>query len=360
MASENDQESNSSLRTAFEAAEALRRALEETYDCNCESYQSKVRAAITAHQECKKLVQDLALFSPNEIFEDISSSELRYLLIDFYLAELVIKIQGIDRKETLTQAQKCYKLFLTLCDSYDILSKPDRDAFESLSQATSASALTHIPKDPAAKRQSKISRFRQEKELKNKLEYLSKNPNREFDEDVIRELYTTSINFSILQSLAALESIVLEFDILKMAPPPKQEPQPEDDGAHDDRQRSAKSDGYNEKLDNVLSLTNKSGPLLSADGKPLRPFTLLDNRETIKQGVFRSGHNLPTMTIDEYLDEERRRGNIIEGGGEKSGLQPEPDEDNYEKADAATMKAREWDEFTEANPRGSGNTFNRG
>ena len=100
-----------------------------------------------------------------------------------------------------------------------------------------------------------------------------------------------------------------------MAPPPKQEPQPEDDGVYDDRQRSAKSDGYNEKLDNVLSLTNKSGPLLSADGKPLRPFTLLDNRETIKQGVFRSGHNLPTMTIDEYLDEERRRGNIIEGGG---------------------------------------------
>jgi len=36
---------------------------------------------------------------------------------------------------------------------------------------------------------------------------------------------------------------------------------------------------------------------------------------------------------------------------EKSGLQPEPDEDNYEKADAETMKAREWDEFVENNPR---------
>lgn len=62
---------------------------------------------------------------------------------------------------------------------------------------------------------------------------------------------------------------------------------------------------------------------------------------------------------------------------EKSGLKPEPDEDNYEKADAEIMKAREWDEFKEANPRyvfilfpqvryakvvfrGSGNTLNRG
>jgi immunoglobulin-binding protein 1 len=66
------------------------------------------------------------------------------------------------------------------------------------------------------------------------------------------------------------------------------------------------------------------------------------------------------MTIDEYLEEEKRRGGIIEGGGEQSGLRAEPDEDNFEKADAETMKAREWDEFAEENPKGSGNTLNRG
>jgi hypothetical protein len=57
------------------------------------------------------------------------------------------------------------------------------------------------------------------------------------------------------------------------------------------------------------------------------------------------------MTIDEYLEEERRRGGIIEGGGAQSGARPEPDEDNMEKADEETMKARAWDEFTEANPK---------
>lgn len=66
------------------------------------------------------------------------------------------------------------------------------------------------------------------------------------------------------------------------------------------------------------------------------------------------------MTIDEYLAEERRRGGMVDGGGEQSGRSVEPDEDNLMKADAETMKAREWDEFTEANPRGSGNTINRG
>lgn len=91
----------------------------------------------------------------------------------------------------------------------------------------------------------------------------------------------------------------------------------------------------------------------------MQPFTLLDRRTQLQQGVFRSGHNLPTMSIDEYLEEEKRRGNVIQGG-EQSGIQPEIDEDDMDKADEETMKARAWDEFTEANPRGSGNTLNRG
>ena len=111
-------------------------------------------------------------------------------------------------------------------------------------------------------------------------------------------------------------------------------------------------DEYSDRLDrrNVISASN-TGPILSQGGKPLRPFTLLDSRQTLKDGVFRPGHNLPTMTIDEYLEEERARGGIIEGGGEASGRSPEPDEDNYEKGDGETMKAREWDEYVEANPK---------
>jgi len=66
------------------------------------------------------------------------------------------------------------------------------------------------------------------------------------------------------------------------------------------------------------------------------------------------------MSIDEYLEEERKRGGIIEGGGEASGIIPEPDEDDYEKGEQETYKARAWDEYVEANPKGSGNTLNRG
>lgn len=118
---------------------------------------------------------------------------------------------------------------------------------------------------------------------------------------------------------------------------------------------------FSERLDGPLSQLlqrGRGGPLLSKSGKPLQPFTLMDKRTDLQQGVFRSGHNLPTMTIDEYLEEERRRGGILEGG--TSNEVPEPDEDDFDKVDEETMKARAWDEFKEDNPRGSGNTLNRG
>jgi len=117
-----------------------------------------------------------------------------------------------------------------------------------------------------------------------------------------------------MKSIQQLEMIELELDILSKAPEPDENPVAHLTQDERSRDRRGSGDGYNDKLDNIPS-TIKGGPLLSQDGKPLRPFTLLDSRERLKQGIFKSGHNLPTMTIDEYLEEERKRGGIIEGGG---------------------------------------------
>lgn len=138
------------------------------------------------------------------------------------------------------------------------------------------------------------------------------------------------------------------------------------------------------------------GPLMDDKGKPLRPFTItasngkpqtlgangqmvggapvhdLDERQRIREGVFRPGHRLPTMSIDEYLEEEERRGNIIQGGGAAGAAQPTPRESRalrmendgtleaQEAEEEARREAIEWDEFKESNKRGAGNTMNRG
>ena len=156
--------------------------------------------------------------------------------------------------------------------------------------------------------------------------------------------------------------IAQELKIISLMPQTPS-PRPEELAADHRERNSRRRDEYSDRLDPSISqLLNKgkAGPILNKDGKPLKPFTLLDSRQTLRDGVFRPDHSLPTMTNDEYLAEEKRRGGMIEGGGEQSGRPAEPDEDNVDKADIETMKAREWDEFTEANPKGAGNTMNRG
>jgi immunoglobulin-binding protein 1 len=164
--------------------------------------------------------------------------------------------------------------------------------------------------------------------------------------------------FIVFQTFQALESMAMELHIISLAPPA---PPPGVTGpTPDDRQDGRNKDAYSERLDGQLPGLRNSGPILSSDGKPMRPFTLLDSRQTLKKGVFRPDHSLPTMTIDEYLEEEKRRGGMIEGGGPQSEMRPEPNEDDIDAADEETMKQRAWDEYVEANPKGSGNTLNRG
>jgi immunoglobulin-binding protein 1 len=177
---------------------------------------------------------------------------------------------------------------------------------------------------------------------------------------VERQLHLAEIAFFVHEAFQALDSIAQETAVLAQIQ--QNVPTPMTDPRNDPR-APARDGGYSDRLDGpstMAGLGRKGGPLLDSKGKPMQPFTLLDKRSQLRDGVFRPGHNLPTMSIDEYLDEERRRGGIIEGGGNANEAQPELDEDNMDLVDAATMKARDWDEFVEANPKGAGNTLNRG
>jgi immunoglobulin-binding protein 1 len=181
------------------------------------------------------------------------------------------------------------------------------------------------------------------------------------EDETLRKLYLAELATFVHESFQALDSISQETAILSQME--QAQPNPARELQYDSRQENRPSNGYSERLDGsgtMAGLGRKGGPLLDPKGKPLQPFTILDKRSQMRNGVFKPGHNLPTMSIDEYLDEEKRRGGIIEGGGNANEAAPEPDEDNLAEVDAATMKAREWDEFVEANPKGAGNTLNRG
>jgi immunoglobulin-binding protein 1 len=94
------------------------------------------------------------------------------MAIHYYLAELVQKFFCPDistRKQNLLRAREHYERFLKLLDSYDMLSKADAKLFETYTEDKS-SFSTASTRDAAARRDAKIIRFKEEKELKRKLE----------------------------------------------------------------------------------------------------------------------------------------------------------------------------------------------
>ncbi|GAB1733890.1 hypothetical protein NU195Hw_g7664t1 [Hortaea werneckii] len=355
-----------SLRSTYLEAEQKRSALERSFDSTSSAFQDSLLSAIQLYEQCVSIADQISLFSPNESLEDIGTTELQYLLLNYRIAELILRINGREsRKANLQRAQKSYERYLKQLDNYDMLGKDDAALLEQYEESpnTFSTAATN---DAAARRDTKIRRYKEEKALKQKLEYMQHNPSViQNDEAAARELQLTNIAYCTHQTFASLESIGQELHILSMAPtspPPDVSRQPSDSRERGGREAA---DGYSERLDYGSHLSaGMRGPLLDKSGKPLRPFTLTaggqSKRQEFQNGVFRPDHSLPTMSIDEYLEEERRRGGMIDGGGPQSEVKPQVDEDDLDAADRETMKAREWDEYVEANPKGSGNTLNRG
>lgn len=364
------------LKSLFADAETRREALEGTYEASSPGYREALVAAIRDYEECLELVSKLGIFSPNESADDIATSNVPYLLVHYHLADNIQKLpttSPLERKRTLTSARTAYEGFLRLLDGYGLLSAEQVRLFERYTDDPGGFSTTAAGGDPVARRNFKIANFKAEKDLRARVAHLRRRRQQlhdvdggEDDDEVVRETHLALVAYCAHMAFQALEGLNREEEVLAQAPMPLL-PQTtsveEDDEARRRAADSSKNDGYMAgRLDRPLRRLQSAvdGPLLSREGKPLQPFTIVGTRADVAQGVFRPGHSLPTMSIDEYLAEERRRGGIIDGGGETSLRQAEPDEDNMELADAETVKARAWDEFKEANPRGAGNTMNRG
>lgn len=123
------------------------------------------------------------------------------------------------------------------------------------------------------------------------------------------------------QSVAHLASLAMELELLESAPAYLSEMGLEGDSSRS-RTRQNEDDDATWKLD-VQAINRRMKPkeLISGGGKVLRPFVILpstqglSDRARVQAEVFREGRRLPTMTVEEYLEEEQRRGNIITGGG---------------------------------------------
>ncbi|KAK9379251.1 TAP42-like family-domain-containing protein [Kockiozyma suomiensis] len=331
---------------------------------NSEKYQALLNECIESFKACQLKSEQLALFSDNEIIDDVATESILFLTIDYYLATLNDKIYTADiagRRPLAIKSKQLYLQFLNQSDSYELLNTESAKILHYITKApvdtptfTTAFASSH--KNPADQRAAKIAKFKREKQVEDyvkdlRSQMLAKNDLQEdSDDDIARDLYLKQLELFIERSFNAIQGLDAELEILAFAasrPPPLPR-------VASPISSESKKDDYSDKVD--LPGRN-SQPLLTAQGRVNRPFMIVSKREQLKNNVFKPDYTLPTMTIDEYLEEERRQGNIIEGGGPDSAKKTEIDEDDDKAQDEETYRLRQWDEFTEANPRGSGNTM---
>ncbi|KAJ1536508.1 hypothetical protein HK096_010290 [Nowakowskiella sp. JEL0078] len=271
------------------------------------------------------------LFSLNEdSLDEYDNSSLMLLNVDFLAAKVFLMSPMIpfvltDRIQLLFKAKALFIEFLLLTSQFALLFKEDSSyieaelglklSFDKDHSVNSGSIKrSYLPADK--KRQWKIDNFKRNKELKTKLGYLrslhsqtlslsSKDAQDSLDaagyhdSDLERDIILQGLQIDISDAIESLKATVDELNLLES------------------KLKETETD-LSVTLDTSTSTGSgwkTDGPLLSDEGRPLRPFVITSKRADLQSQVFRPHWNLPTMSIDEYLDLEMQRGNIISGGG---------------------------------------------
>ncbi|CCH44094.1 Immunoglobulin-binding protein 1 [Wickerhamomyces ciferrii] len=341
------------VKTVFnEAIKAFNDLENSTTRHDSDEFKLQLKEVTQNWLDLKGIVHRLSLFSINESLEDLATSDIKYLGIEYYLAQLYSQNSEPSKINNLKKSILLYLQFLKNLNNYELLEKSNVDKYEKLKNDPFEIKTLH---DSAMiRRDEKIANFKLEKILNNKLEYLNKLESNELefqntDEDEIRSLYFDQLKFFTLKTFDNIRFITQELEILQTIPERPKIEQLEDD----DREETKKNtSGYTENLESL----NQS--ILSEKGKILKPFTLM-KRQDLNNKVYGTGQYLPTMTVEDFLEQELANGGMVTGGG-NDGDEESSDEDDLEKNDLETYKARQWDEFTESHAKGSGNTINRG
>ncbi|XP_030823482.1 immunoglobulin-binding protein 1 [Camarhynchus parvulus] len=325
---------------------ALGRRLWEELEASTEpssgvpAVQDKVRQGLDALKRAAAMVTQLELFSENEELEEIASADLKFMLLPALLGALTLKQVDLSRRrEHLESAREHFLHFLKLCRNYGLGSFQLPPGTSGQEEARSPSA----PRDPsqpnlvamAMSRSAKIERYKQKKELENKLASMSSSvESGTADEDQIREFYILQIQKWIGTSLEEIESIDQELVILKSRDAARQAP------------------------------AGPRGPPRPAR-TPVKPFIL--TRDAAQARVFGAGYpGLPTMTVDDWYEQRRKQGIVstpqrVPAGASDEEMQKQQKETEEEEDDEeALRKARDWDDWKDTHPRGYGNRQNMG
>lgn len=364
--------------------------------------QESIRKGCEMLEKCEYMISRLGLFSTNETKEDISTANLKYILVPYYLGELTEKVSQEDRVQILKISQAKLKEFVSFCEAMELI--PEEE-LESSRQGGSSTF--------ADKRARKIARFKRQRAAESKLLEIKERRERRGrstraaalstpieagEEDVLdddgeeeREAWLTTISLAICKALDLLEMLKKEEEMLSAV----KERQMQDGGKEFAEsnldERTSKAEAWHRDAATRSQYTKPAQPITCAtfaqdvlEGRatvsqvhehkhqPLifGPASLVGRnltteRERMAAQVFQPSHRLPTMSIEEAGEtemeiikkfQERTKKFMEEANSSwyNDPIKPGPPEED-EDDDAAVERARAFDDWKDDNPRGAGN-----
>ncbi|OAY38906.1 PP2A regulatory subunit TAP46 [Manihot esculenta] len=386
------------LPSLFEQARKIHlTATESTAD------QEMVKKGCVALERCEEMINKLGLFSANETKDDISTTNLKYILVPYYLAELTEKISQDDRMQILKASQAKLKEFLSFCETMEFVPEEELRA-----------SVQGGPNSFAERRALKIARFNRQRAAQAKLLEIKERKERRGrstratalstpveagEEDLLdddgeeeREAWLTAISLSICKALDLLEMLKKEEEMLSAV---KERQLKEGDKEFSQAildERTKKAEAWHRGAATRAQYTKPAPPITCAtfaqdvlEGRadvsqvhdhkhqPLifGPASLIggnltSERERMAAQVFQPSHRVPTMSIEEaglremeIMNKWQERNAKIMAEANSSWYKDyrkvQTGEDDEEEDDAVVQKERAWDDWKDDNPRGAGN-----
>ena len=374
------------MESRSDAEVSLTDAFREAVRISCD--ENDAGKAIELLTSLQNRIASASLFSSNDVLDDLPTSSLPLLSVEYHLATVLLSAQTRTSAERQININRCLDLFYGYLQKLDeleglmddgltrdyrqVLEDEEEDSGEGRSWRKGSNRMT-----PVQIREAKIARYRARKLHKVELERLTALQERRkrlgaTDEDEVdghdgdtlnRNLAVAELRGYAVDALDEIHNTRKELDMLEMA-------------VRMEKERGEMGRHKREETDCAGGIGSGRLPAQTSRNKPLEVTRVTKdsatgqlqfNREEIRSSVFRPGWNLPTMTLAEYGEAEMTRAREREERQKKTELESlgkprryeqllkDGAEDNANLVDASAKLDREWDDWKDANPRGSGN-----
>ncbi|XP_003692882.1 immunoglobulin-binding protein 1b [Apis florea] len=345
-----ESDENASLSELFDKAfEQFNEINKTDKPTNSVKIQSDIRRTMNMLEDATKLVSLVDMFSQNESFDEVATENIKYFLLPAFLGTLTTKICNIDDRMHIINVAEIYFIdFLKRVKAYgltDIEVPEIKSEHEKESVPEKVRTNAELITEMVNRRNTKLQRFKEQKELESRLEILQKSlsdPN--IDDEVKREYFVTLIKLYVNLTIEELNSLAAEKPILE----------------------------HMKNVGKTETMAQSSQKHISPSPK-LQPIII--TRDEVQKKVFGIGYpSLPVLTVQEFYDQRVKEGDwpshhqttskclqdLANNQGKKDEEEDIKKEEMIETDDSEILKQlRAMDEYKDTHRRGWGNRANR-